>query len=195
MEDTFFQAARDPAQNTFSPFAGDAGLHQPSTSNQHGKQLTNLLRGKLGDFDGFNHSLGLDISRSSSAPPNQHHQANTSRFGQFGPGLDSPMSPSDPRSDTSDFLFGRSSNNESDTGDLPFSSGQHELRTTHASQQSVYSPGLSWQLWSSTSSMSTGLTSADEVVKSPGFGFGGTYELHHFVFVFWAGPVTGVCLR
>ncbi|KAF9576116.1 mRNA binding protein puf3 [Mortierella alpina] len=176
MEDTFFQA-RDPAKTSFSPFAGEPALHQPRTSNQHGKQLTNLLRGKLGDFDGFNHSLGLDISRSSSAPPNQHHQANTSRFGHFGTGLDSQMSPSDPRSDTTDLLFGRSSNNESDTGDLAFSSGQHDLRTAHPSQQSVYSPGLSWQLWSSTSSTSTGLTSVDEVVKSPGLGFGGSSDI------------------
>ncbi|KAF9957909.1 mRNA binding protein puf3 [Mortierella alpina] len=176
MEDTFFQGARDPAKNSFA-FAGDAGLHQPRTSNQHGKQLTNLLRGKVGDFDGFNHSLGLDISRSSSAPPNQHHQANTSRFGHFGPGLDSQMPPSDPRADTSDYLFGRSSNFDNDTDNLPFSSGQHDLRTTQPSQQSVYSPGLSWQLWSSASSTSTGLTGTDDGVKSPGLGFGGSSDI------------------
>ncbi|KAF9427296.1 hypothetical protein BGZ94_005179, partial [Podila epigama] len=68
-----------------------SNIHQPTTMNQpQGQQLATLLRGKLNDYGGSGSGflgIGLDISRSSSAPPNQGQF----RFG-IGPGFDSQPS-------------------------------------------------------------------------------------------------------
>ncbi|KAF9977104.1 mRNA binding protein puf3 [Actinomortierella ambigua] len=137
----------------------NGNLHQPTTMNhpqgQVGAdtqlitndgpqipgltQLASLLRGKLNDYDFFPDHSRFDISRSSSAPPNQAQ----SRFG-LGHGFDSQPS-SDLGSD-SDLFYGASS--------------RHDLRqptATASSSSSIYSPGLSWQMWANSSSSSGGL--------------------------------------
>lgn len=104
--------------------------------------MATLLRGKLNDYgSGFPGINGLDISRSSSAPPNQLQ----SRFG-FGPGLD--LQPgSDLRS-------------EADYSNVyvPPSRQDPVVGTS-----TVYSPGLSWQMWSTTSG---GLSTGSEDLRS-----------------------------
>ncbi|KAG9326690.1 hypothetical protein KVV02_002886 [Mortierella alpina] len=114
-------------------------LHQPTTMHQpQGQQLANLLRGKLNDygggFSGFPGHHGIDISRSSSAPPNQAQ----SRFG-LGPGFDSQPS-SDLRS-------------EIDYSNLYMPPARQDPRVAAST---LYSPGLSWQMWSTTSEIGSG---------------------------------------
>ncbi|KAI1310213.1 mRNA binding protein puf3 [Mortierella claussenii] len=100
-----------------------------------GQQLATLLRGKLNDYgSGIPGNSGLDISRSSSAPPNQAQ----SRFG-LGPEFDSQPS-ADLRSDT-------------DYNNFYMSSSRQDPRI--GSSSTMYSPGLSWQMWST--SMTGGL--------------------------------------
>ncbi|KAF9917982.1 mRNA binding protein puf3 [Linnemannia zychae] len=105
-------------------------LHQPSTMNQpQSQQLATLLRGKLNDYGSSlpGNTIGFDISRSSSAPPNQAQ----SRFG-LGPGFESQPS-SDLRSET-------------DYNSFYMSPSRQEPRPAPSG---MYSPGLSWQMWSS----------------------------------------------
>ncbi|KAF9093128.1 mRNA binding protein puf3 [Mortierella sp. GBA35] len=109
-------------------FHGD--LHQPSTMNHpQGQQLATLLRGKLGDYGSGipGNNIGFDISRSSSAPPTQAQ----SRFG-LGQGFESQPS-SDLRSET-------------DYNSFYMSPSRQESRLAPSD---MYSPGLSWQMWSS----------------------------------------------
>jgi hypothetical protein len=155
------------------------------------KQLASLLRGKFGDFDGFNYSIGLDISRSSSAPPNQHHQTNSSRFSNFGPGYDSPLSPADlTRSESSDYLGANSNNNDNNSSSIsasnhgtafmtsPRQDPRSALQQPHSSS-SVYSPGPSWQLWSSTTTLSGQTGGSDDTGKNSSTTTAGKSHLHH----------------
>ncbi|KAF9122727.1 hypothetical protein BGW39_009541, partial [Mortierella sp. 14UC] len=95
-----------------------------------GQQLATLLRGKLNDYGNTipGNSSGFDISRSSSAPPTNQAQ---SRFG-LGPGFESQPS-SDLRSET-------------DYNSFYMSPSRQEPRLAPSG---MYSPGLSWQMWSS----------------------------------------------
>ncbi|KAF9131299.1 mRNA binding protein puf3 [Mortierella sp. GBA39] len=167
MDDHFYSApiGSTTANGSGGGGANNADIYQPAiTNNQHGQQLASLLRGKFGDFDGFNYSTGLDISRSSSAPPNQHHQTNSSRFSNFGPGYDSPLSPADlTRSESTDYLSANNYNDNSSSttvnnhGAAFMTSPRQDSRSAllqPQSSSSVYSPGPSWQLWSSTTSIS-----------------------------------------
>ncbi|KAF9916518.1 mRNA binding protein puf3 [Lobosporangium transversale] len=107
-------------------------FHQPSTMNQpQGQhQLAALLRSKLNDYgSGIPGNNGLDISRSSSAPPNQVQ----SRFGP-GPAFESQTS-SDLHSD-------------SDYNNFYISPSRQDPRVGASS--TMYSPGLSWQMWSTS---------------------------------------------
>ncbi|KAF9318218.1 hypothetical protein BGZ91_005204, partial [Linnemannia elongata] len=180
MDDHFYSApiGSTTANGSGRGGANNADIHQPAISNnQHGQQLAGLLRGKFGDFDGFNYSMGLDISRSSSAPPNQHHQANSSRFSNFGPGYDSPLSPADlTRSESTDYLSANNNNNGngSSTGAnnhgasfmaSPRQDSRNALQQPQSSS-SVYSPGPSWQLWSSTTSISGQAGGSDDAGKN-----------------------------
>ncbi|KAG0044433.1 mRNA binding protein puf3 [Gryganskiella cystojenkinii] len=122
-------------------------MNQP----QVGQQLATLLRGKLNDYGGGGFpgaaSGGLDISRSSSAPPNQQAQ---SRFG-LGPGFDSQPS-SDLRS-------------ESDYQNFYMPSPARHQDPRLAQPSTMYSPGLSWQMWSSSSGGTGGLGPGSEGSK------------------------------
>ncbi|KAF9318671.1 mRNA binding protein puf3 [Podila horticola] len=125
---------------------GVNGLHQPITMNQPHGQLASLLRDKLGDFDSVPGS-GRDISRSSSAPPNQAH----SRF-SFG---------QEPQQQPQQVSKAPTSSSV----DLP--SGQDYYYQFGApvsdSKTTAYSPGPSWQLWSTSST----IASSGEDPKSP----------------------------
>ncbi|KAG0247562.1 hypothetical protein BG011_001297, partial [Mortierella polycephala] len=167
-----------------------------------GQQLNSLLRGRVGDFDGFNHSLGLDITRSSSAPPNQlqhQHQGPSSRFGHFSPGGFEATALSESsdlfHSESLDYLGGENhgGGSDSDRNKSFLPSSRQEPRTAQTvqssssqlqhQQASMYSPGLSWQLWSSSSSSTsltgtTGLTlGSDDPLENPGIGLGGSNDL------------------
>ncbi|KAG0378648.1 mRNA binding protein puf3 [Mortierella sp. AD032] len=180
MDDQYYSAPIGSTASNGSNRGGanNADLYQPATANQHGQQqLASLLRGKFGDFDGFNYSIGLDIARSSSAPPNQHHQANSSRFTNFGPGYDSPLSPADlTRSESSDYLSANinngntSSNNNSNANHTAafMTSPRQDSRSALQQPQSstVYSPGPSWQLWSSTTTLSGQAVGSDDTGKN-----------------------------
>ncbi|KAG0333260.1 mRNA binding protein puf3 [Podila horticola] len=111
-----------------------SNIHQPTTMNHpQGQQLATLLRGKLNDYGGAGGFLGgLDISRSSSAPPNQVQ----SRFG-MGPGFDSQPS-SDLGSDTDYYNNYHASPVRQDP---------------RQASSAMYSPGISWQMWSSSSGL------------------------------------------
>ncbi|KAF9924247.1 hypothetical protein BGZ65_008442, partial [Modicella reniformis] len=101
--------------------------------------LATLLRGKLNDYGtGFPGINGLDISRSSSAPPTQ-------RFG-LGPGFDSQLA-SDLRSET-------------DFSNTFVSTSRHD---PIVGTSTMYSPGLSWQMWPTTS---TGLGGRSDDLKN-----------------------------
>ncbi|GJJ70192.1 pumilio RNA-binding family [Entomortierella parvispora] len=157
-------SSNNNSSNSSSAFQGH--FHQPTTMNQHGQQLANLLRGKLGDFDGFGDNFGQDISRSTSAPPNQlpRQTTQTSRFSGFD--VDSQLSP-DARSETSDYLHSGSPFAMPSTRSSQFASAQQQQPQRPSQQSStVYSPGASWQLWSSTSSL-LGSGSGLEDPKSP----------------------------
>ncbi|KAF8935476.1 mRNA binding protein puf3 [Haplosporangium gracile] len=183
MDDHFYSApiGSTTANGSGRGGANNADIYQPAiTNNQHGQQLASLLRGKFGDFDGFNYSIGLDISRSSSAPPNQHHQANSSRFSNFGPGYDSPLSPADlARSESTDYLSANNNNNNGNNsnsssmlnnhGAAFMTSPRQDPRSAlqqSQSSSSVYSPGPSWQLWSSTTSISGQTGGSDDTGKN-----------------------------
>ncbi|KAF9094198.1 mRNA binding protein puf3 [Mortierella sp. AD031] len=176
MDDQFYSGpiGSSGANGSSRSGANNLDLFQPATSsNQHGQQLASLLRGKFGDFDGFNYSIGLDISRSSSAPPNQHHQAHPSRFSNFGPGYDSPLSPSDlTRSESSDYLSANGNNNSNssnaNSGTTFMTSPRQDGRTTQLQSQSssVYSPGASWQLWSSSTTVSGQTTGSEDTGRN-----------------------------
>lgn len=140
--------------------------------------------------------MGLDISRSSSAPPNQHHQANSSRFSNFGPGYDSPLSPTDlTRSESSDYLSannnnnGNSSSSTSTTNHGPafMTSPRQDPRSAlqqPQSSSSVYSPGPSWQLWSSTTTLSGQTGGSDDTGKNSSTTAAGKGHLHrHCLFL------------
>ncbi|KAG0035067.1 mRNA binding protein puf3 [Podila clonocystis] len=126
---------------------GANGLHQPITMNQPQGQLASLLRDKLGDFDSVPGS-GRDISRSSSAPPNQAH----SRF-SFGQEPQQPPPQQLSKTPTSSSV------------ELP--SGQDYYYQFGApvldSKTTSYSSGPSWQLWSTSST----IASSGEDLKSP----------------------------
>ncbi|KAF8941922.1 mRNA binding protein puf3 [Haplosporangium gracile] len=134
------------SQHDFSLSSGD--LHQPSTMNQpqQGHQLATLLRGKLNDYGGGipGNSSGFDISRSSSAPPTNHAQ---SRFG-LGPGFDSQ-----PSNDL---------HSETDYNGFYMSSSRQEPRLTPSG---MYSPGLSWEMWSSAGGGGERFGSGSEELK------------------------------
>ncbi|KAF9954995.1 mRNA binding protein puf3 [Mortierella alpina] len=141
MDDQFHQSLSSGSNmaQVGSADNGHGNLHQPTTMHQpQGQQLANLLRGKLNDygggFSGFPGHHGIDISRSSSAPPNQAQ----SRFG-LGPGFDSQPS-SDLRS-------------EIDYNNLYMPPARQDPRVAAST---MYSPGLSWQMWS-TSDLGSGL--------------------------------------
>ncbi|KAG0200303.1 mRNA binding protein puf3 [Mortierella sp. GBA30] len=146
MDDQFLQSHHNSSSGNMAQVSSSVGsgdiqgnLHQPTTMNQpQGQQLANLLRGKLNDYGGglagFPGNHGLDISRSSSAPPNQAQ----SRFG-LGPGFD-PQPSSDLRS-------------ENDYNNLYVSPSRQDPRLTTST---MYSPGLSWQMWSTTSDLGSG---------------------------------------
>ncbi|KAF9289874.1 mRNA binding protein puf3 [Mortierella antarctica] len=108
--------------------------------NQPHGQLASLLRDKLGDFDSVPGS-GREISRSSSAPPNQAH----SRF-SFGQEPQQPSPQQLSKAPTS-----------SSSADLP--SGQDYYYQFGApvsdSKTTAYSSGPSWQLWSTSSTITT----------------------------------------
>ncbi|KAG0040894.1 mRNA binding protein puf3 [Podila clonocystis] len=118
---------------------GANDLHQPITMNQPQGQLASLLRDKLGDFDSVPGS-GRDISRSSSAPPNQAH----SRF-SFGQEPQQPPQQQLSKTPTSSSV------------ELP--SGQDYYYQFGApvsdSKTTSYSSGPSWQLWSTSSTIAS----------------------------------------
>ncbi|KAF9582416.1 mRNA binding protein puf3 [Lunasporangiospora selenospora] len=112
--------------------------------NHQGQQLATLLRGKLNDYgSAFPGNNGLDISRSSSAPPNQAQ----SRFG-LDSGFDSQQS-SDLRSEI-DHLKLFSSPLRQDPRHAP---------------SSVYSPGQPWNQWTAPSSSAPGFGSGSDDPK------------------------------
>ncbi|KAF9163652.1 mRNA binding protein puf3 [Mortierella sp. AD010] len=118
-------------------------LHQPATmKHPQGQQLATLLRGKLNDYGStIPGNNGLDISRSSSAPPNQAQ----SRFG-LGPGFDSQ-----PPSDLS---------SEIDYNNFYMSPSRQDPRV--GSSSAMYSPGQPWKMWSTSV---TGLDDGSDDLK------------------------------
>ncbi|KAG0320477.1 mRNA binding protein puf3 [Linnemannia gamsii] len=160
MDDHFPQSHRNASQTGAGPgisssnssgsgsqdfFLSSGDLHQPSTMNQtqQGQQLASLLRGKLNDYGSGipGNNIGFDISRSSSAPPNQAQ----SRFG-LGPGFDSQPS-NDLRSET-------------DYNSFYMSPSRQEPHLAHSG---MYSPGLSWQMWSSAAGRGGGCGGSEDV--------------------------------
>ncbi|KAF9201878.1 mRNA binding protein puf3 [Haplosporangium sp. Z 27] len=121
-------------------------------------------------FDGFGPSMGLDISRASSAPPNQQHQTNQEHFNNFsGPTFNSPLSPPELfRSESSD---PRLNNHGQSTGyvssirqDVHLPHSQPPSQPSQKQQQeqaSIYSPGQSWQMWPSPTAV-TGVSAGSE---------------------------------
>ncbi|KAF9212168.1 mRNA binding protein puf3 [Podila verticillata] len=143
--------------------------------NQPHGQLASLLREKLGDFDSVPGG-GRDISRSSSAPPNQVH----SRF-SFGQEQPSQQHQQQQQQQQQQLQQQQQQQQQlqqqlamapssSSSVDLP--SGQDyyyqfgaPVSDPKTSTSSLYSPG-SWQLWSTSSTItSSGL----EDPKSPSF--------------------------
>jgi hypothetical protein len=128
------------------------------------------LRGKLNDYGSGipGNNIGFDISRSSSAPPNQAQ----SRFG-LGPGFDSQPS-NDLRSET-------------DYNSFYMSPSRQEPHLAHSG---MYSPGLSWQMWSSAAGRGGGFGGGSEDVKGAtesntrlgGQGMGDFFNFLFFIF-------------
>ncbi|KAF9421916.1 mRNA binding protein puf3 [Podila epigama] len=147
-------------------------IHQPITMNQPKAQLTSLLRGKLNDFDSVPGS-GRDISRSSSAPPNQVHQSRFS-FGQEQQQQQTQVGQRQPQQqqlqqhlkDTSSSAL--STNDLTDSGqDYYYQFGAPERPDSTSaihSSTTIYSTEAPWQLWSTSTAISS---STSEDLQSP----------------------------